>query len=198
MQYAKYFHWVCVRFCHLYVRFSQLLRVYPHCRLGIQSPPQAETSSRKRPRHFSRSSWLKRGITRRLPFSKVPTFFQTSSAEKSLASVPIRSIENLTDKVLRLDKQNGCPLRDGGSWSTSSLQSWTILLVICLLCKNFRNSVDSCFLLQRSCLFFVVYLLINSGMTWLFPYLTSTYLFYYVSSYFLPRINGISCKSSCS
>ena len=112
----------------MYFRFSQLLHVYQHCRLGIQSPPQAETSSRKRPRHsdgdgiqptpVSRSSRLKRGITRRSPFSQVLSFFQTSSAEKSLASGPIRSTENLPDKVLRHDKQNWSPMSDGSSWLT--------------------------------------------------------------------------------
>ena len=114
IQCAKYFHHVRVRFCHLYFRFSPLLHVYPHCRLGIQSPSQGATSSRKRPRHsdedgiqptlVSRSSRLKRGMDRRLPFSVLSVV--ETSAKKSAASEPIPFLESLLAGVICLDIQS--------------------------------------------------------------------------------------------
>lgn len=84
-------------------------------RLGIQSPSQAETSSRKRPRYsdgdgirptpVSRTSRLKRGMERREPASQVRSVVKTS-ANKSVASGPVRILEVLPGKVIRLENQS--------------------------------------------------------------------------------------------
>ncbi|GAV05917.1 hypothetical protein RvY_15973 [Ramazzottius varieornatus] len=97
-------------------------------RLGIQSPTQAEPSSRKRPRYsdgdglgrsttpVSRTNRLKRGMERRdLPSSQVRSVIKTS-ANKSIASGPVRILEVMPGKVIRLENQSdeNIPL---GEWT---------------------------------------------------------------------------------